>query len=64
MERKFLGLKAKDKVSGYTGIITGVVEYLTGNKSFELTQSVAPGGEYKEGVWFDVNRIEIIEEEN
>lgn len=54
-----LGDKAKDVVTGFTGIVTGCCEYLTGCRQFCL-QPPAVDGEFKASHWFDESRIEYL----
>lgn len=55
-----LGVKARDVVTGFTGIVTGKATYLTGCDQFCLTTQVDDKHESK-GNWFDENRIEILD---
>ena len=55
-----LGLKAKDKVTGFTGIITGKVSYLYGCDQYGLTPEVRKDGKITDTQWFDEGRIQII----
>ena len=56
-----LGSKAKDKITGFTGIVTGRAQYLTGCDQYILAQAAT-----KEGVcptsWFDENRLEVLKD--
>ncbi|MBC8053766.1 MAG: hypothetical protein H7Y13_11945 [Sphingobacteriaceae bacterium] len=56
-----LGEKAKDKVTGFEGIIIGRAEYLTGCDQYGLTPP-AKDGKVEKNEWFDEGRIEIIGE--
>lgn len=56
-----LGLKGRDKITGFEGIITGKVQYLYGCNQYCLVPP-AVNGEIKNGEWFDEGRIEIIGE--
>lgn len=51
------GKKAKDKISGFEGIITGKCFYITGCSQY-LLQPPAKDGDFKEGHWFDEGRLE------
>lgn len=56
-----LGAKVKDTITGYTGIIAGRTEYLTGCVQYGLQKE----GLTKEGYvfgwqWFDESRLELI----
>ena len=60
---KNLGKKAKDKITGFTGIITGKCFYLFGCAQYCLVPEV----DFKEmklrdSHWFDDGRVEIIED--
>jgi len=57
---QFLGFKAKDKITGFKGMITGHVRYITGCDQVILTPNVDNAGKYIDSKWYDVNRIEII----
>jgi len=53
-----LGKKAKDKVTGLEGIVTGKAVYLYGCTQYCVVP-LAENGKV-EGAWFDEGRIEII----
>lgn len=55
-----LGDRAKDKITGLKGILTGRASYLTGCEQWLITpEGVKENGEIKEGYWFDVMRIAV-----
>ena len=54
-----LGQKAKDKVTGFEGIITARATYLFGCDQYGLTPP-AVDGKCPESMFFDEGRIEII----
>jgi hypothetical protein len=57
---QLLGLKAKDRVTGYEGVITTTSFDLYGCVQVALTPAAKEGAEeIKFGHWFDVNRVEI-----
>lgn len=58
---KWFGCLAKDKITGFTGIITGKIEWMYGCNQYCLNPKVTNDGELKEANWFDEGRIEIIE---
>lgn len=47
-----LGLRAKDKISGFEGVITSRVQYLTGCDRYYL-QPKAKNGAFVDGSYFD-----------
>lgn len=57
-----LGQKAKDVVTGFTGVITGQAKYLTGCTQWLLVPSVKEDGGYRDGNWFDEQRLEVLDE--
>lgn len=63
MSEVVLGCQAKDRVTGFRGTVTGFCEYLSGCNQFLLVPSVGDDGAYKEGHWFDVQRVDRISED-
>lgn len=55
-----LGNKVRDKVTGFEGIATGRVEYLTGCTQIGITPP-AKDGEVKATQYFDAERLEFID---
>ena len=56
------GKKARDKITGFSGVITGINSWITGCDQILLQPSVNEKGEWQESRWFDDSRIEILEE--
>ena len=54
-----LGQKARDKVTGFEGILTGKAEYLYGCAQYCIVPA-AKDGKIGESHWFDEGRIEVI----
>jgi len=52
-----LGRSAKDKITGFEGVATGYVQYLTGCHQYLITPRLAPGGNARDAVWFDEQRL-------
>ena len=61
MDEKF-GKKARDKVTGLIGIITGKIVWMYGCNQYCIVPPVDKEGKVVEGSWFDEGRIEIIED--
>jgi len=57
-----LGAKAKDKVTGFEGIIIGRSEWLTGCNTYVLKPK-AKDGEVKSSEYFDEGVIKILKED-
>jgi hypothetical protein len=55
-----LGFKAKDKVTGITGVITSICFDLYGCIQCLLNPGVGSDGKLMDLTWFDANRLEII----
>ena len=56
------GKKAKDKVTGFEGIITAKCLYMYGCSQYLLTPQIDKDGKKRDGEWFDEGRIETFEE--
>lgn len=60
-----MGLKAKDKVTGFEGVITSVSFDLYGCVQVALTPLAKPKAEeLKHGHWFDVARVDVKDEKS
>lgn len=57
-----LGQKAKDKITGHEGVLTGRCSYITGCDQYLVTPQSKDGTEYPKSTWIDVHRLEIIGE--
>lgn len=57
-----LGKKAKDKVTGFTGVLTGVSFDLYGCIQVVITPELDKDGKIQDGRWLDINRVEITDE--
>ena len=55
-----LGVKGRDKVTGYEGIITGYCEYLYGCTQYAINPGKGKDGKLNDICWFDEGRIEVI----
>ena len=54
-----LGKTAKDIVTGFEGIVTGRVEYLTGCNQYLVTPKIKDGASKSDALWFDENRLTV-----
>ena len=54
-----LGKKARDKITGFTGIIVGKSEYLFGCNQYAVSSKVKKEGNDTKTQWFDEGRLEI-----
>jgi hypothetical protein len=62
MDNNYLGKKAKDKVTGFEGIITSEHNYLTGCTQYGLQGTVGSDGKIPKIEYLDKVRLEIIGE--
>jgi len=53
-----LGSKATEKITGFSGVITGKASYLTGCDQY-LVQPPCKDGAFVEGQWFDEARLVV-----
>lgn len=61
MKENKLGLKAKDKITGFEGIITSEHNYLHAATSYGITPPVDKDGNHRATQYFEKDRIEIID---
>ena len=54
-----LGKKAKDKITGFEGIITGKIIFLTGCNQYCLVPKKLKDGTLPKSQWFDEGRVII-----
>lgn len=54
-----LGLTARDRITGFTGIITGVVDYVSGCRQGLVTPPVHADGKMPDSQWLDVQRLKV-----
>ena len=58
--RKFKhGQEVQDKITGFKGIVTGFADYMTGCNQY-CVQPPVKNEEYKEGLWFDEGKLELV----
>lgn len=62
MQKITLGHTYEDKITGFAGLATGHVEYLTGCSQVFLTPRVDAAGKTRDGGWFDAQRLELQED--
>ena len=56
-----LGQKVRDKITGFTGLVTGKVEYITGCNQVLVCPPVKDDGTLVDSNWFDEQRIDVVE---
>jgi hypothetical protein len=56
-----LGTKVKDDITGFVGITTGYVKYISGCNQYLVTPGVDEKGALVESHWFDEQRVKVME---
>lgn len=56
-----LGYKVQDRITGFTGIVTGLVDYITGCTQALVTGPVKPDGCMGESHWIDRERLKVVD---
>lgn len=56
-----LGQEAKDKVTGFQGILTGYCHYITGCDQYLIQPKCEKNTTFPEAQWIDEGKIELIE---
>jgi hypothetical protein len=54
-----LGRTVRDKLTGFTGVVTGYIYYMTGCNQVLATPKASPTGDLGDSKWFDVQRLEV-----
>ena len=54
-----MGVTVQDEVTGFKGIVTGRVEYITGCIQLLVQPKSKSGTEVIESKWFDEDRLEV-----
>lgn len=54
-----LGIEAEDKITGFSGVVTGRCDYLTGCNQYLLQPTIDSDGKHVEGRWYDEGRLVI-----
>lgn len=56
-----LGDRVKDSLTGFTGIVTAQVSYLTGCDQCQVLPASTDQSKINEAHWFDVERLKLVE---
>lgn len=56
------GYTVKDVVTGFVGVVTGTVHYITGCNQCLVQPSATEDGKIPEGCWIDEQRLEVASE--
>lgn len=56
-----LGTRVRDRITGFSGVVTGYVQYISGCNQVLVNPGVDKDGKLMDGNWFDVQRVERID---
>ena len=56
-----MGIKVRDSITGFSGVVTGTTSYITGCAQALVQPPTKETGEFVDGRWFDVTRLEVID---
>ena len=54
-----LGSRATDRITGFSGVVTGRCEYITGCNQLLIQPRVGTDGGHREPHWFDEQRLQV-----
>lgn len=60
MSKIKLGSLVRDKITNFTGVVTGHADYLTGCDQYIVQPKCENTTAYPEGKWFDEGRLEVL----
>lgn len=60
IENLILGSTIRDQITGFQGVATGKIEYISGCIQVLVQQAVDKDGKKQEPEWFDIQRCEQI----
>lgn len=60
-QMKLMGVKVRDRVTGFTGVVSSVSFDLYGCVQAVVTPGVDEKGEMKDGRWFDTSRLDVVD---
>jgi len=60
MAKVVLGQSVKDIITGFSGVVTGRVEYITGCNQVLVAPKVGKDGAHVDSYWIDEQRVEVL----
>ncbi len=57
---KFLGMRVRDRITGYEGIASSIGFDLYGCIQVAINPGIQSDGKLGEVIWFDTNRLEVV----
>ena len=62
VEYKFgQGVRVKDIISGYEGVVTGMSSWITGCNQYSVSPGLDDKGEFRDNQWLDEDRLRIVD---
>jgi len=58
-----MGAKVKDKITGFTGTVTGRTEYITGCAQYLVQPPIDKEGKFVDARWIDEDRLDALAEQ-
>lgn len=58
-----IGLRVRCVVTGFEGVVTGQVQYITGCNQALVIPPIDDKGNVREGLWLDEQRLQIVNDE-
>ena len=55
-----LGMTASDRITGFSGVVVGKAEYISGCTQVLLVPKIKEDGKRIDGEWFDIQRLEQV----
>lgn len=56
-----LGQKVRDQITGFTGVVTGRCEYISGCHQVLVVPPVDKDGKHVDSQWYDEQRCEVLD---
>lgn len=56
-----LGKTVSDRITGFRGVVTGYVEYLSGCNQVLVVPPISADGTLRDASWFDVQRVDVLD---
>lgn len=57
-----LGSKVQDIITGFSGVVTGRAEYISGCNQALVVPAIRPDGALPDSQWFDEQRLSVVDE--
>lgn len=57
------GSKVTCKITGFTGVVTGIVTYITGCSQCLVQPRMKEDGSIPESIWIDIQRLDVVSDD-